>query len=67
MTRIWQAVREHRRLEQPRIQIAHHLRPGHRRQIHRPLMTPLRPKRLAEREKHHHAAEQQRHYHQHQQ
>jgi hypothetical protein len=57
MPRIRQPVRQHRRLEQPRILTC----PArHRRQIRRALMPALRPQRLPEREQHHRQPQQPR-------
>ena len=42
--------REERRLEQPRVQLAHHLRSTHRGEIGRSLMAPLRAEGVPERE-----------------
>jgi hypothetical protein len=41
--RIRQTVCQKRRLEQPRIQLPHHLPRRHRRQVRRPLMAPFDP------------------------
>jgi hypothetical protein len=67
MPRIGRPVQQHRWLEQPRIVIAHHLRRRHRRQIRRPLMTPLRPQRLPKRKQHQQPRQQRRHQPQQQQ
>lgn len=67
MPRIRQPVRQHGRLEQPRIQLAHHLPRRDRRQIRRALMPALRPQCLPEREQHNRQPEQKRDHTQHQQ
>ena len=61
MPRIRQPVDQHRRLEQTRIQIAHHLRSRHRRQIRAALMLAPRPQRGPKRKQHHRTDQQQEH------
>ena len=61
MPRVGRPVPQHRRFEQPRVVVAHHLRRRHRRQIRRPLMTALGPQRLPKREQHQQPTQQRRH------
>ena len=67
MPRVRRTIEQHRRLEQPPVVIAHHLRRRHRRQIRRPLMAPLGPQRLPEGKQHQQATQQRRHQPQQQQ
>ncbi len=67
MPRIRQPIRQHRRLEQARIQLAHHLPRRHRCQIRPALMLAPRPQRRPERKQHHCPHQQQEHHPEHQQ
>ena len=50
MARVRHAWLEERRLEQPRVEVAHHLRGADRREVGRSLVAALRAERVAERE-----------------